>query len=46
MLTGNERARTVAQETLNDVRRLMHTNYGDAPGRGTRSVSFEPRISS
>ena len=46
LLTGNERARTVAQETLNDVRRLMHTNYGDAPGRGTRSVSFEPRISS
>jgi tryptophanyl-tRNA synthetase len=29
LLAGNERARTVARETLADVRRLMHTQYGD-----------------
>lgn len=30
LLAGNERARDVAEETLGDVRRLMHTDYGDA----------------
>jgi tryptophanyl-tRNA synthetase len=29
LLAGNERARTIAEETLTDVRRLMHTVYGD-----------------
>lgn len=30
LLAGNERASAIAHETLADVRRLMHTDYGDA----------------
>ncbi|HEX8472972.1 MAG TPA: tryptophan--tRNA ligase [Pyrinomonadaceae bacterium] len=29
LLSGNERAREIARETLSDVKRLMHTEYGD-----------------